>query len=97
MPSAPNTEPPPNCPEDVATVWREIVAAWGAKAPKIVGPQLEAYCGQVARLRDAQSRIAKHGLILEVDGKPTGPHPALAAERSAQIEIRLWGDHFRPN
>lgn len=54
-------------------------------------PELEAVAGQIARLRDAQERIAREGLIVP-DGKQNPvPHPALAIERAAQDEIRKWG------
>lgn len=86
------TDPPAHLPADVARVWREIAAAGDVAA----GPDLEAYAGQVARLRDAQARIAEEGLIVAgPKGEPV-PHPALVIERQAQGEIRAWGDRFRP-
>jgi len=89
--NAPETLPP-----DIAAVWVEVVKAYGAGAERIVGPHLEAYCGQVARLRDAQRRIAVEGLVVaDSKGQPM-PHPALAIERTAQDEIRKWGETFRP-
>lgn len=92
MPQAPE-----HLPDDVREVWLELVTAAGADASRIVGPDLEAYAGQVARLRDAQRRIAAEGQIIEDPrtGKPI-PHPALEIERVAQVEIRTWGNHFRP-
>ena len=63
---------------------------------RIDGPDLEAYCGQVSRLRDAQAWIAEEGLIVaDAKGVPM-PHPALLIERQAQDEIRKWGSAFRP-
>lgn len=90
-------QPPGHLADDVQAVWRELVAAAGADAHRIVGPDLEAYAGQVARLRDAQRRLAAEGVIIEDSktGQPV-PHPALAIERAAQVEIRTWGNHFRP-
>ena len=86
------TDAPEHLPADVAAVWIEVVEAVGAQC---AGPDLEAYAGQVARLRDAQSRIAAEGAIVaDPKGNPI-PHPALAIEKSAQAEIRAWGDRFR--
>lgn len=82
---------PEHLPSDVATVWLEL-------APHVrnQGPGFEAYCAQVARLRDAQRRISAEGLIVaDAKGNPV-PHPALGIERDAQKEIRAWGDQFRP-
>ena len=76
-------------PEAEASIWVQLVAA-GAEE----GPELEAYVGQVARLRDAQRRIAAEGLIVQ---DPKGfpiPHPAIAIEKAAQVEIRSWGSRF---
>lgn len=83
-------EPPAGLAADVATVWLELVAE-GLPA----GPQLEAYAGQVARMRDAQNRIAEEGAVVQdARGNPI-PHPALAIERAAQAEVRLWSDKLR--
>lgn len=55
---------------------------------------LEAFCGQVARLRDAQQRIAAEGLIIaDPKGNPI-PHPAIAIERAAAAEITKSFKHF---
>ena len=57
-------------------------------------PELEAYAGQVVRLRDAQRRLAVEGAVVE---DPKGfpiPHPALRIERDAQEELRKWGSRF---
>ena len=63
---------------------------------RIAGPDLQAYCGQVARLRDAQTRLAAEGsVVADPKGNPI-PHPALAIEKAAQAEIRAWGSTFRP-
>ena len=75
---------------DVAAIWREHFANAGR-----IGPDFEAWCGQVARLRDAQRRIGAEGAIIaDAKGNPI-PHPALAIERQAQAELRAWGDTFR--
>lgn len=74
----------------------EIRAAFGDGFERVDGPDLEAYCGQVSRLRDAQMRIASEGLIVsDAKGQPM-PHPAIAIEKAAQDEIRKWGNAFRP-
>ena len=81
---------------DVDEIRAEVLAAYGAGSERIDGPDLEAYCGQVSRLRDAQARIAEEGLIVaDAKGVPM-PHPALLIERQAQDEIRKWGSAFRP-
>lgn len=74
---------------DVGVVWDELIAK-GARP----GPQLEAYAGQVARLRDAQARLASEGLIIEDPRGNPIPHPAIAIEKAAQDEIRRWGSKF---
>lgn len=82
-------KPPAHLPPDVAAVWVEMV---GRGADE--GPELEAYCGQVARLRDAQKRLDAEGLITaDPKGAPI-PHPAIAIEKAAQDEIRKWGSRF---
>lgn len=90
------SEPPKHLPEDVAPIWVEIVNAWGDDADQVIGPELEAFCGQVARLREAARRIAKEGLITaDPKGNPI-PHPAIEIERSAQAQVRSWGAQFVP-
>ena len=87
---------PGHLPEAVAKVWDEVVDAYGDDADKITGPALEAYCGQVATLRDAQRRLASEGLVVaDPKGFPI-PNPSIQIERVAQEEIRKWGDQFRP-
>lgn len=51
---------------------------------------------KVARLRDAQQRLQREGLVIaDPKGNPV-PHPAIAIERAAQAEIRSWGAQFKP-
>jgi len=84
------TEIPSHLPADVAQVWSEFAS----KAMRL-GPDFEAWCGQVARLRDAQRRIGSEGLIVaDAKGNPM-PHPAIAIERQAQAELRAWSPTFR--
>lgn len=80
---------------DVNKIKAEILKAYGDGSERIDGPDLEAYSGQIARLRDAQTRIAEEGLIVrDAKGQPI-PHPAIAIEKAAQEEIRKWGDAFK--
>ena len=81
--------PPSHLPGDVSAVWVEFV-----DRSKNVGAEFEAWCGQVARLRDAQHRLASEGLVVaDAKGSPI-PHPALIIERQAQVELRAWGSKF---
>lgn len=84
-----------NLPADVKLIWDEVLAAAGeARANAMKGPALEAYCGQIARLREAQKRLNAEGLVIaDPKGNPI-PHPAIAIERTAQDEIRKWGKQF---
>lgn len=85
---------PANLSSDAQEVWHEVVDAHHAPE-RIVGPDLDAYCVQVARMRDAQARIDAEGLIVaDEKGRPV-PHPAVELERRAQTEVRAWGDRFR--
>lgn len=80
-------------PENVAAVVSDLIAA-GVRDR--TSPELEAYAGQVVRLRDAQRRLAVEGEIVE---DPKGfpiVHPAVKLERDAQEELRRWGDRFDP-
>lgn len=82
-------------PEDVRAVYDEVVDAWGSASGDVEGPLLEAYAGQVARLRDAQRRLQKEGLVIaDPKGNPI-PHPAIMIERDAQAQLRSWGDRFK--
>ena len=78
-------------PDAERAIWDQMVAAGSPE-----GPELEAFVGQVARLREAQRRIAAEGLITaDPKGYPI-PHPAIAIEKAAQAEIRAWGSKFAP-
>lgn len=86
--------PPDHLDDHVAAVWRDVIARHDDPG-RIVGPELDAYCGQIALQRDARSRIAREGVIID-DGRGNPmPHPAIAIEAKAQSEIRLWGNRFR--
>jgi phage terminase small subunit len=88
---------PGHLPADVAKVWREVRARYeGHRDPAPEGPELEAYCGLVVRLRDAQQRIQDEGMLVP-DGKGNAiPHPALAIERAASAELKRWEGKFTP-
>ena len=76
--------------EEIAEVYDDFISR-GAKP----SPELEAYAGQVVRLRDAQRRLAAEGsVIADPKGNPI-PHPALQIERMAQDEIRKWKGKIR--
>lgn len=90
------TSAPEHLPEDVARVWVEVIESLGDSASRHAPASIEAYCGQVARLRDAQRRLAAEGAVIaDPKGNPV-THPAVAIERVAQDEIRKWGTTFRP-
>lgn len=77
---------------EARAVWDAVVA----KKPGCEGPDLEAYSVQVARMRDAQARIDREGLIVaDAKGNPI-PHPALAVEKVANAEVRAWSERFKP-
>lgn len=77
-------------------VWTEVIARWGEMSWKVEGAELEAYCVQVARMRDAQARVDAEGLIIaDEKGRPV-PHPAIALEKQAHAEVRAWGGKFVP-
>ncbi|AYN57631.1 hypothetical protein PBI_COTE_59 [Arthrobacter phage Cote] len=86
--------PPARLDEAAAAVWREVIEQHH-EAARIVGPDLEAYCAQVALQRDLRERIAAEGAIIADERGRPEPHPAIALERAAQKEIRDWGDKFR--
>lgn len=78
------------------SVAAEIINAWPDGRPEPSGPEFEAYCGQIVRLRDAQQRLAAEGTIVaDPKGNPV-PHPALTIERQAAEQLRRWGDKFAP-
>jgi len=78
---------------EARSVWDSVVAS----KPGCEGPDLESYCVQVSRMRDAQARIDREGLVVaDAKGNPI-PHPALAIEKAAQVEVRAWADRFRPS
>lgn len=87
----------PSMPAVESGIWDEVLGRFPVdERERVAGPELEAFCGQVARLREAQKRISAEGLITaDPKGFPI-PHPAIAIERAAQAEVRAWGDRFQP-
>lgn len=83
---------------DAAAVAEELRAAWPERSsrPKPSGPEFEAYCGIVARLRDAQRRLAAEGPVIQSPKGDPIPHPALAVEKSCAEQLRRWGSRFDP-
>lgn len=79
-----------------SSVKAEILADWPDRTPAPSGAEFDAYCGQVARLRDAQARLDAEGLIAEdARGNPI-PHPAIKIERDAAEQLRRFGAKFTP-
>lgn len=78
---------PATLPEHLASIWAELLPA---VRDTIGATGLEALCGQVYRLRDAQARITAEGIVVaDAKGNPI-PHPAIVVEKQAQAEIRAW-------
>lgn len=78
---------PDHLPEHLRPIWEETAP----KVRRTIGPiGLEALCGQIYRLRDAEQRVTRDGAVVnDAKGNPV-PHPALAIERQAQAEILKW-------
>ncbi len=84
----PTPEPPGHLSEAAAGVWRDVAAAMLAEGRTV--HQVEAYSVLVARLRAAQERVDREGMIVADDrGRPV-PHPALLIERECRADLRLW-------
>ena len=87
--------PPPEAPDAPGHLSAEAAAVWGEVAGPMLAEgrtlhQIEAYSVLVARLRAAQDRVDREGMIVSDDrGRPV-PHPALAIERECRADLRLW-------
>lgn len=90
-----SVEPPEHLPENVADVWREIVAS-NDLAGTVDRAALEAFSSLLARLRQARTRIEDEGMVVTDTRGRVVPHPALALERDLAEDIRKWGDRFAP-
>lgn len=81
---------------DVEEIKAGILKDWprGQRPPS--GPEFESYCGVIARMHDAQARLAAEGsIIADAKGNPV-PHPSLAIERQCAEQLRKWGRRFQP-
>lgn len=97
MPAAKKALKLSEVPPEVAAVREELLTeVSNDQAARMVGPEFDAYCGAVARLRDAQARIAEEELIVPDAKNNPVVHPAYAVERLATEDLRKWGDKFRP-
>lgn len=74
----------------------EITERIGERAPKLHGPEFEAYCGTIVRLRDAQRRIKDEELIVPDPRNNPVAHPAFQIERQCNEELRKWGNKYQP-
>lgn len=75
---------------------RWVAAGAGDLFARCDGPDLEAYCGQVALVRDSSARIAAEGTVIaDPKGNPI-PHPCVEIGRRAQAEVRAWAGRFDP-
>ena len=86
-------DPPEGMSEDLASIWREVVATH-PRPEAIVGARLEAYCVQVRHLRTAHEQIASGGLVVEDAAGRRVANPALAIAREATESLRRWGREF---
>lgn len=85
---------PKKLPRSVQAVKDELLDGH-PQAEKIQGPEFDAYCTCIARLRDAQARIEREKLIVPDSKNQPVIHPAFAVERQCMDELRKWGDKFK--
>ena len=85
--------------ERAAAARAEVKARWeaaGADFSRVDGPDLDAYCGQVALVRESADRVSSEGMVIaDAKGNPI-PHPAVEIGRRAQAEVRAWAGRFDP-
>lgn len=86
---------PKKLPRSVQAVKDELLAEH-PQADRIQGPEFDAYCTCIARLRDAQRRIEHEKLIVPDSKNQPVVHPAFVVERQCMDELRKWGDKFKP-
>lgn len=83
--------PPIGASEEIAAIWEEYAELARGPASRA---GVEALVAQIARLRDAQRRIAIDGAIV-IDAKGNAvPHPAVEIERRAGEEVRKWMEGY---
>lgn len=82
---------PPTLPAHLQPLWRELAP----QVSRAIGPLgLEALCAQAYRMRNAREKIDREGeIVLDPRGNPA-PHPALAIEKQAGVEVRDWLKRF---
>lgn len=95
MAKAERIAPPAELDNAAAAVWREVVAAH-PHPERIVGPDLEVYCGQVALARDCRERVATEGAIVEGAKREPIPHPAIALGRQAMDYVARNASKYSP-
>lgn len=70
------------------SVWSEVVPALLRRRPVPAMGTIEAYVVCLSRMRDAQGRVDREGLLIaDEKGRPI-PHPALAIERACRSELK---------
>jgi len=84
-------ERPASLPEHLAPIWDEMT---GQVNQKIGAAGMEALCIQVFRMRDAQARVSRDGLMVSDEKGRATEHPALAVERAASREVMAWLKQF---
>ena len=82
---------PKRLPEHLAPIWDELAEDMD---DKIGLAGMEAFCGQVHRLREASQRITTEGMVVQDSKGNPVPHPALGIEKTAQAEVRAWTDKY---
>lgn len=80
-----STDPPSHLSAAAKAAWAEQFLVGQETAASLA--LLESMSVQIARARDAQARIDGEGIVIaDPKGNPV-PHPAIAIERAAQVEI----------
>lgn len=77
---------PPTLSEGQRAIWDEV--APGLERKLVPAGTIEAYVVCLYRMRDAQARVDREGLLIaDEKGRPI-PHPALAIERACRSELK---------
>lgn len=87
----PTPDKPDHLPDHLSEIWDELV---DQVHPRIGTAGMEALCGQVYRVRDAQRRVTEEGAVVADDKGNPVEHPALDIERRAQDQVRRWMKDF---
>lgn len=78
---------PDSLPDSLKPIWAETI---NQVYQSIGAAGLEALCAQIWRMREARQRIDDEGLVVADSRGAPVPHPAIAIERAAQVEVRAW-------